>query len=186
MKRQIAIILCIILILELSACGFTQEDLNEARKAGYSSGYEDGYEDGYAKGREDGYDEGYTALKPVNEPSSGTILSGKQYDESSITIRANSENSYVVKLKNAAGAERLSFYVRAGSTVTVGVPATFLYVYFASGETWYGEENLFGDDTFYSKDDELLDFEQYTWEYTLYPVTDGNFSETPIDASEFK
>jgi ABC-type maltose transport system permease subunit len=24
-----------------------------------------------------------------------------------------------------------------------------------------------------------LDFSQYTWEYTLYPVTNGNFSETP-------
>lgn len=67
----------------------------------------------------------------------------------------------------------------------MGVPAEYLYVYFASGDTWYGASNLFGEHTNYSMDDELLNFKEYTWEYTLYPVTDGNFSQTPIDADDF-
>ena len=75
--------------------------------------------------------------------------------------------------------------MRAGETVTVGVPAEFLYVYFASGTTWYGEDLWFGEDTYYFKDEKRLDFTQYTWEYTLSPVTNGNFEETPIDADEF-
>lgn len=80
----------------------------------------------------------------------------------------------------------MSFYVRAGETVTVGVPADYLYIYFASGETWYGTTDLFGSNTNYSMDDELLDFtDGRSWTYTLYPVNNGNFSETPIDPDDF-
>jgi len=119
-------------------------------------------------------------------PRSGDILSGSEsFDGSELTITASSGSSCVVKLKTHSGVERLSFYVRAGDTVTVGVPAEYMYVYFASGDTWYGKKLLFGEDTYYSMDDELLDFTQYTWEYTLYPVTSGNFSETPIDPEDF-
>ena len=123
---------------------------------------------------------------PVIIPRTGDILSGSEcFDGSELTITASSGESCVVKLKTSSGVERLSFYVRAGDTVTVGVPAEYLYVYFASGDTWYGKKLLFGDETHYSMDDEILDFTQYTWEYTLYPVSSGNFSETPIDPDEF-
>lgn len=125
----------------------------------------------------------------VREPTSGTILYGEPVyngsEGSEITITTSSEEACMVKLKTAGGTTRLSFYVRAGDTVTVGVPREYLYVYFASGDTWYGTTKLFGEYTSYSKDNELRDFINHTWEYTLYPVTNGNFSETPIDASEF-
>ena len=125
-------------------------------------------------------------VEAETEPQSGAILSGAEdFNGSEITIKASTVNSCVVKLKTTSGIDRLSFYVRAGDTVTVGVPAECLYVYFASGDTWYGKNLLFGEDTYYSMDDELADFTQYTWEYTLTPITNGNFSETPIDASEF-
>lgn len=121
------------------------------------------------------------------KPASGTILSGKEYFDSEITVTADSSSSYVVSLKTSSGTDRLSFFVRAGETVTVGVPAEYLCVYFACGSLWYGygEGLMFGDETIYSKDDDLLDFTQYTWEYTLYPVYDGNFSETPSNEDEF-
>ena len=119
-------------------------------------------------------------------PRSGDILSGSEcFDGSELTITADSGSSYVIKLKTASGVERLSFYVRAGETVTVGVPAEYLYVYFASGDTWYGKSLLFGDITYYSMDEDILDFTEYSWEYTLYPVNSGNFSETPIDPDDF-
>lgn len=178
--------------------------------------YEDGYKDGYAEGCRDGYEDGYKAglhdshdsassgdsfadefidkylgddssSTPVSEPLSGTILSGKEYADSEITVTADSGSSYVISLKNVNGTGLLSFYVRAGETVTVGVPAEYLYVYFASGTSWYGYGPglMFGEETIYSKDDEVLDFTEYTWEYTLYPVQDGNFTETPSDVTDF-
>ena len=120
-------------------------------------------------------------------PASGTILSGTEYYGSQITVTADSSSHYVVSLKNSSGVERLSFFVKSGDTVTVGVPSEYLYVYFASGTVWYGygEGLMFGKETVYSKDDDLLDFTNYTYEYTLYPVYNGNFSETPCDESEF-
>lgn len=125
-------------------------------------------------------------LEPVTEPRSGYILSGAEnYYGSEITIKAHSSESCVVKLKTSGGTTRLSFYVRAGDTVTVGVPAEQLNVYFASGDTWYGENDLFGEYTSYYKDSSICDFTNYTWEYTLYPVSNGNFSQTPIDEDEF-
>lgn len=120
------------------------------------------------------------------EPKSGAILQGREYfNESELTITASDTESCVVKLKNISGVTRLSFYVRAGDSVTVGVPAQKMYVYFASGKNWYGTEDLFGKFTSYSKDSTICNFEKYTMTYTLYPVSDGNFSETPIDADEF-
>lgn len=129
-------------------------------------------------------DEGLT---PVTEPRSGQILTGtEEHNASEIKISASGGSSCVVKLKTSSGVERMSFYVRAGDTVTVGVPCEYLYVYFASGDTWYGTSHLFGEDTYYSMDDTICNFYDYTWEYTLYPVSSGNFEQTPIDEDEFK
>ena len=125
-------------------------------------------------------------LDPVAEPRSGAILEGKEDDSGSeITVKASSSESCVVKLKTKSGVTRVSFYVRAGDTVTVGVPMGRLYVYFASGDTWYGTKHLFGSKTSYSKDDDLKDFSEFSYTYTLYPVSNGNFSQTPIDEDEF-
>ena len=137
----------------------------------------------YSLGKKEG-----SELPPVAKPYSGAILSGTEYyNESEITITADSSHDYVVSLKDMRGREYVSFYVRAGDTVTVGVPAKWLYVYFASGKEWYGygQGLMFGKNTDYSKDSEAKDFTQYTWSYKLYSVANGNFKETPSDADEF-
>jgi len=113
-------------------------------------------------------------------------IASENTDGPNITVTAPNTESCVVKLKTRSGITRLAFYVRAGETVTVGTPNEYLYVYFASGGTWYGEDHLFGARTSYTMDDEICDFVNYSWEYTLVPVSDGNFSETPIDEEEFK
>jgi len=128
----------------------------------------------------------YEILTPENEPESGTVLYGEEvYDGSELTINTSSDSACLIKLKDSEFNEVLSFYVRANDTVTVAVPREYLYVYFASGTTWYGEEYLFGEKTSYSMDDEISDFYNYTSEYTLYSVSNGNFQQTPIEASEF-
>lgn len=127
-------------------------------------------------------------LTPKTLPKSGDILYGRaSFAQSEISVTADSTYNYVVTLKNAKDEKCVSFFVRAGDTVTIGVPAESLYVYFASGKDWYGygKGKMFGEHTSYSKDDRLLDFYNYTWSYTLYPVYNGNFSETPSNEDEF-
>lgn len=182
MKKVVALLIVVCTIM-FSSCAYSEADLNAAKSEGYEDGYKVGYKDGFY----DGYDEGYAAMKPITRPTSGTILDGIEYDESKITVTADSSSDYVVSLKDLYEKNYVSFYVRAGETVTVGVPSEYLYVYFACGEDWYGYGKglMFGDDTYYSKDDEVLDFVDYSWEYTLYPVSNGNFSETPSSENEF-
>lgn len=134
------------------------------------------------------YSEEQAAAKTVPMPRSGAILSGgNYYGRSSITVHANKSESCVVSLRNVYGVECVAFFVRAGESVTVGVPAEKLYVYFASGKNWYGygENLMFGKKTDYSKDKSLVDFSRYTCEYTMYKTSDGNFTETPCSKSDF-
>ena len=165
MKKFIAV-LCVVVSLFLTSC-YSVADIEEAYNKGYQAGY--------------------NALKPVERPASGTILAGRKGSSSEITVTADSNDDYVVALKDKRGTDRVVFYVRAGSTVRVGLPAEELRVYFASGEEWYGYGMglMFGENTRYSKDDRIIDFSTYTIKYTLYPVEDGNFSETPSNEDEF-
>jgi hypothetical protein len=198
--KKTALALLLVLTTLLCACGFSKYDLkvargegynsgyDEGKKAGYDEGYNEGYSEGYKEGYDDGYNEGYSALKPVAMPQNGAILSGQETKwRSELTIKANGGSSHVVSVKTVDGKECVTFFVRAGCIVTIGVPSQKLCVYFASGKTWYGYGKglMFGEDTSYTKDDEPLDFAKYTWEYTLSPVYNGNFSETPSDEDEF-
>ncbi len=122
------------------------------------------------------------APQRVSEPASGTILSGyAPKDGSQITIYNSPTAPCVVMLKDTSGRTLISFFVRAGDTVTVDVPAEKMYVHFASGQTWYGEDALFGKETTYSQDEDLTDFTQYTWEYEFDPKAGNNFEYVESD-----
>lgn len=197
--KRFGLLICVILLAALSACGYSQADVDDA----YQSGYNEGYETGHSEGRNEGYNGGYKkgiekgksdqirefrqmGLIP-DRPANGEVISGKASGKSQITVTASKDEDYVVVLKDKKGKEKLAFYVRAGQTATVKVPAMYLNVYFACGNDWLGYKKglMFGKDTSYSKDDETVNFKEYTLEYTMYPVTDGNFSETPSNAEEF-
>ena len=125
--------------------------------------------------------------QPKSRPTSGTISINTVSTEeiaSEITVHASSQDC-VVKLKTSSGKTVLSFFVRANDTVTIGVPARVLYAYFAQGDTWYGWSSYFGESTVYSKDSSPTDFSNYTIEYTLYRVSNGNLSLTPVDEEDF-
>lgn len=82
MKRAIAILAALTLILSLTACA-TQADVDDAYKRGYDIGNKDGYEDGYEAAKKEwvgyysqiAYTKGYTAgnqdaLMNINAPYS--------------------------------------------------------------------------------------------------------------------
>lgn len=128
------------------------------------------------------------------EPENGEILRyGKGYWQSyysSITVTAPEKEAVVVKLKRTVpGKARketvVAFYVCAGETVEMEIPAISMYVFFAQGETWYGYDDLFGDSTAYGKDSEQIDFSWHTVTYTLQPVSDGNFTTKTTSESDF-
>ena len=125
-------------------------------------------------------------MVPFELPESGTVFIGEELHKGSeLTIHTSEVEACYVKLKNETGEDVFSFFVRAGESVTAPVPFGNYYVYFAYGTDWYGPEYIFGEDTTYGKDEEICDFENYTWEYTFVKSAEGNFIETPIQADEF-
>lgn len=151
----------------------------------------------YDKGATDGFREGYNAgykekkePSPQTRPLSETILwDVGDNDGAHLTVTAHSGSDVVVAVKDMQGTIRRSFYVRAGETAFMRVPATYLYVYFISGTTWYGYGDglMFGENTSYAMDEDIQDFSNnyFGVVYTLSPVVDGNFHETPIEKDDF-
>ena len=169
MKKVVVFLLAVILIVLYFGCNIKNEDPYD-----YSS-IEDSYDYYWEE----------ESLEPEPLPADGTVLEGSEGSTSEITITAPDEENCYVRLKNEVGGTVLGFFVNAGSTVTIGVPGQVLTVYFATGDTWYGLKERFGDETRYSKDDEPVDFSQFTIQYRLISSTNGNFSETVIDKDEF-
>ena len=185
--KKVIVLLVMILVFSMSACSYIEDGVKAALGGGYNEGYDDGYNEGYNDGYNIGYQKGKSAPKQLTRPSNGAILEGKEYTDSEITVKAPSGSNYVVIVKERSGKVVVSFFVRSGSKATIGVPAKKLYVYFASGKDWYGYGKglMFGEDTYYSKDDELRNFDGSSWTYTMEEVRDGNFEETPIDMDDF-
>lgn len=144
-----------------------------------------------AAGLSDGLNSGATStieegMEPLSLPANGYVFEGSNMERNSeLTIKCQSDSNCFIKLKNPDGKTVFSFFVRSGQTCKVKVPGQRLQVFFASGNDWYGIDKAFGKNTTYAKDDEILDFSSYTYTYTLYPVTNGNFTETPISPDEF-
>lgn len=102
----------------------------------------------------------------------------------------NLERYSTIQLRNKVNSSELRFFVRASCTAKLDVPLGRYRVYYATGDTWYGEEHLFGPDTQYYKCDEEFAFtsddEGYNgWTLTLTAVYNGNLDTDPIDAEDF-
>lgn len=126
-----------------------------------------------------------TSYPEVELPKSGKILlPTEESRDSELTIHNSGYNCYV-KLKDVNHYDVFGFFVRANDDVTINVPQGHYYVYFASGDTWYGKKHLFGEKTMCSRDKEVKDFENYTYTYTLEKVYNGNFDPETINIEEF-
>lgn len=88
------------------------------------------------------------------------------------------------------GEDISTIYLRGGENASITVPLGTYEIKYAAGETWYGEEELFGKNTMYSKADELFTFSDTGYQITgytitLYQVVNGNLQTVGIDPSEF-
>lgn len=99
---------------------------------------------------------------------------------------------YLAKAKRENGGYgSLKFYVSAGSVVEVDVPLGWFSIYYATGDTWYGEEYLFGDGTKYYKLDDSFRFwldsegTYHGWTVQLEEVSGGNLDFEEISEDDF-
>lgn len=129
---------------------------------------------------------------PDSLPENGQIFYENGWDRvAPFRVVTRGGDNFFVKLKNISGTEDiLTFFVRAGESVDIDVPLGTYTLYYATGETWYGESTLFGEKTIYSKADDLFDFYEEDgyvngWTVELYLQSNGNLSTVSIDPDEF-
>ena len=129
------------------------------------------------------------------QPGNGEILAdttGSGYGE--LTVIAGSTPIYIRVEKVNDPSSYIAFYVRADSQTTISSVQDGTYnVFYATGDTWYGESELFGSETSaYQTDDTISFTTTYSSNYieysivtlTLYSVAGGNLTTTPVDPSK--
>ncbi len=148
---------------------------------------------------------------PVDEPNNGYMfthprnecvapftvnssIAGSCYvvlDAISLDSNTDSNTSYFEQMmnKHALGG-RICFYVRAESVAEIKVPLGEYEVFYATGDTWYGKDHLFGPDTRYYKCDDTFSFTETSegyngWTISLTPVLNGNLDTDEISEADF-
>jgi hypothetical protein len=87
--------------------------------------------------------------KPLPAPSTGLIGRGFRRNKiAPLTIETQAGTNYLIKLVNVGDAkDQIMIYVSGGQSYSTKVPLGFYHVRGASGDIWYGKEDLFGPDT---------------------------------------
>lgn len=129
---------------------------------------------------------------PQVPPENGKPMNSVFYrHDAPLTVKTRGDGYYFVKLKDAySHRDVCSFFIYGGRSAYIDVDYGCYNLYYAHGDTWYGEEFLFGPDTQYYKADGELLFESdsnyvYGWTVELYLQEGGNLGISAIDESAF-
>jgi hypothetical protein len=112
-------------------------------------------------------------------------------NEAPLQIKTSSGSNYLVRLEDiSSGKNIMEVFVRGGTTVDIEVPLGTYQLKYASGQTWYGPDHLFGPETAYNKADTPFQFyieDQRISGYTvtLYRVSDGNLTTSKLLPAQF-
>lgn len=161
-----------------------------ATEEAYTLGYDEGYADGIE------YYKWEWQMQQSRKFVSGKVVKWPhEFPSSSLIVKADKDSNYYVWLVKPKDKDFLySFMVGAGHSVEVFVPHGTYEIYYASGETWYGTELLFGSETVYGKletrsHDGTYFFSydyryHYGWYLELFPNEEGVFMAEPTTSRD--
>lgn len=131
-------------------------------------------------------------LVAAPRPSNGTLRRHDNRDAlAPFEIKTSGNTDYFVKLVDLyTGKEVVDIFVRGGQTSEIEVPLGSYQMRYASGQTWYGYEDHFGNATSYNKSTSTFAFTEDSRGYsgytvTLYRVQNGNMRTHGISAAQF-
>lgn len=133
-----------------------------------------------------------TALIPLPLPVMWAILqSSGEIREAPLSVITTGNRHYLIKVKDLGTLrDVVVFFVRGGETAELEVSTGTYLIYYATGETWYGTEQLFGPETRYYKADDIFPFYEDDgyingWTLELYAQPGGNLDTITLDAMDF-
>ena len=126
-------------------------------------------------------------------PAHGRILKYPSKEAvAPLEIQTSGSGYFYFVLTNSGNKDSvvMKFFAHAEKTLSIDVPLGKYDLYYAYGDTWYGTEKLFGDETIRKKCEEPLlfsfDGDSYTgWTLTLYPVKNGNMDTAYVSEDDF-
>lgn len=124
---------------------------------------------------------------PQPFPQSGRINGGKSGTKVTIKGPDDDVGRYVQMRNSETDGIAADMFIRSGGSVTVYVPQGMYYLLIASGERWYGMEELFGSGGNYSKtaETEVLS-KDYYHTITLESSSGGNMLVYESNPDAFK
>lgn len=109
-------------------------------------------------------------LKPKARPNTGR-LTGKGKNVAPFSIKTQIGRDYYIKLESVDTLKTvMTAYIRGGDTFKTKVPTGSYILKYASGAQWYGTKDYFGNDTVFSKADEVFFFRRTSDGYEGYTV----------------
>lgn len=120
-------------------------------------------------------------------PKSGRLSGGNSGTK--IIVKApKDELARYLQLRSSADDSLLvSLFIRPGGSATVRARQGDAYFLIAAGNTWYGEEGIFGPDSSYSMTDTFeVKSSRYYHTITLEPVDEGNMRMWGVDPDKFR
>lgn len=130
-------------------------------------------------------------LPVLPNPKHGEIINNLSDEPiAPLQIKTSSSINYFVKLTNLNNYKTMTVFIHGGKTLTINVPLGYYSIKYASGENWYGYNDLFGEEGSYAEADENFNFyisnnQISGYEITLYGISNGNLRTRSIDFQNF-
>lgn len=109
------------------------------------------------------------------------------------TIRTTTGASYLINLDDpTTGLSAVSYFVHGGYELEDFAPLGTFRLKYAAGQSWCGDQELFGDDTSYNEAESLLTFDELPGYYPTHLTVElirqpnGNLETVSITRSEFE
>jgi tetratricopeptide (TPR) repeat protein len=117
-------------------------------------------------------------------PKTGEIYRNSDYSGSAVTLRIETPDDdprpTLLKVYTADGTHVSSVFIRSGNSPRIKLPANTYLIRAAYGESWYGPEEMFGDDNavyqtlLFEGGDTYAFLKNYTYTLTLRSAAYGN------------
>ena len=134
-------------------------------------------------------------LLPFKKSEKTKVLSKTDYNDFGVfKINAAKDTPTYVKVykynreKNTISKKPIAtLFIRGGKSLTLYVPKGEFIIKYATGKTWYGEEEMFGSSGSYAKADKIfkISTQDEGYEITLAQVKDGNLSSVKQNKDKF-
>lgn len=205
-RKNLILLFCISSLL-LSSC--SSRSYEDGYAAGYDAGYQAALRAYQSSADSNSATKSAEGTGTLAEPTNGYIFQEIPDCDylAPLSIETTGNNGYYFVLdpltlsspskyvsdeytKIIASNTYIRLYIRGGASIEIQVPLGEYEVYYATGDSWYGEDELFGDKTRYFKCDDTFSFEETSagyngWTISLTPVPDGNLDTDSISESDF-